>query len=121
MGVSNIQKFNRRKDRIRYKLKTQYTGRPRLTVLKSNKNIHAQIIDAENGNVLASASTVTPDLKGKLKIRSNKAAAAAVGEQIAKVALKNKVTEVTFDRSGYIYHGKIKELADAARKAGLKF
>lgn len=93
--------------------------RPRLCVFRSEKNINAQIIDDTIGNTLVSASTLDKDFTAKCG--SNKEAAKLVGEMIAKKAIEKGIEEVVFDRGGYIYHGRIKELADAAREAGLKF
>ncbi len=93
--------------------------RPRLNVYRSVNHIYAQIIDDEKGCTLVAASTLSPELKGK--DGGNKEAAKAVGDLIAKKALDKGVKTVVFDRAGYIYHGRIKELADAAREAGLNF
>jgi large subunit ribosomal protein L18 len=96
-------------------------GKPRLTVFRSGRHIYAQVIRAEDGHVLAAASTLQKDVKAELKGTSNKAAAAAVGKAIAERAVAAGVKEVAFDRSGYQYHGRVKELADAAREGGLSF
>ena len=96
-------------------------GRPRLTVFRSGRHIYAQIINAEDGTVMAAASTVQKDLKAGLKSTSNKEAAAAVGKAIGQKAVDAGIKEVAFDRSGYRYHGRVKELADAAREVGLSF
>ena len=96
-------------------------GRPRLTVFRSGRHIYAQIIDSEDGSVVAAASTVQKELKAGLKSTSNKEAAAAVGKAIAEKAAEAGIKEVAFDRSGYRYHGRVKELADAAREVGLSF
>ena len=95
--------------------------KPRLEVFRSNKNISCQIIDDVNGVTLASASTVDKELKATVEYGGNKDAAKAVGEAIAKRALAKGIEEVTFDRGGFLYHGRVKELADSAREAGLKF
>lgn len=94
---------------------------PRLCVFRSNKNISAQIIDDVNGVTLASASTIDKELKADIKYGGNKEAAKAVGEAIAKRALAKGIDKVCFDRGGFLYHGRVKELADGAREAGLKF
>ncbi|MCI7146324.1 MAG: 50S ribosomal protein L18 [Clostridiales bacterium] len=94
---------------------------PRLCVFRSNKNISAQIIDDVNGVTLASASTIDKELKADIKYGGNKEAAKAVGEAIAKRALAKGIEKVCFDRGGFLYHGRVKELADGAREAGLKF
>ena len=93
--------------------------KPRLCVFRSNKNISAQIIDDVNGNTLVSASTLEKDLKGENG--GNKEAAKKVGELIAKRALDKGIENVAFDRGGFLYHGRVKELAEGAREAGLKF
>lgn len=95
------------------------TERPRLTVYKSLKNIFVQIIDDTNGHTLVSASTI--EKNGKVEHGSNAEAAKIIGERIAKKALEKGIKKVVFDRSGYVYTGKIKALADAAREAGLEF
>lgn len=95
--------------------------RPRLAVFRSNKHMYAQIIDDTKHHTLAAASTVEADVASKVEFTSTVAAAAAVGEAIAKKALDKGITEVVFDRGGFVYHGKVKALADAAREAGLKF
>ena len=111
------------KNERRFKIKTRVRGkvygstkRPRLSVFRSNKQIYAQVIDDTSGNTLASASSLK--IKDKL---SKKVMAAKVGELIAQNAKEAGIETVTFDRNGYLYHGRIKELADAARKGGLKF
>ncbi|HET9482859.1 MAG TPA: 50S ribosomal protein L18 [Xanthomonadales bacterium] len=93
----------------------------RLTVHRSNQHLYAQVTSANGDKVLASASTTQAAVKGELKGTSNKTAAAAVGKAIAEKALAAGVDKVAFDRSGFLYHGRIKALADAAREAGLKF
>mgnify|MGYP001027830678 CR=1 FL=1 len=94
------------------------TERPRLAVYRSNANIYAQIIDDVKGVTLCSASTVEKDFEG---IGSNKEAAKKVGKKIAEKALAGGITEVVFDRGGYIYHGRVSELAEGAREGGLNF
>ncbi len=95
--------------------------RPRLNVYRSTNNIYVQIVDDINRITLVSASTIDKELKGSLSSTGNKEAAKKVGELAAKRALAKGIESVVFDRGGYIYHGRIKELADAAREAGLKF
>ena len=92
--------------------------RPRLNVFRSNKNIYAQIIDDLSGKTLAAASTLDKEIEGN---GSNKEAAKKVGKLVAKRAADKGITEVVFDRGGYVYHGRVKELADGAREGGLKF
>lgn len=106
----------RRHARVRAKI-SGTAETPRLCVYRSNKNIEAQIIDDVKGVTLASSSSMTL----KLENGSNVEAAAAVGKDIAEKAMAKKVTKVVFDRSGYVYHGRVKALAEAAREAGLKF
>ncbi len=96
-------------------------GVPRLTVHRSGRHIYAQVIAAEGGQVLAAASTLQKDISKGLDSTSNKAAATAVGKAVAERAVAAGVTDVAFDRSGFKYHGRVKELADAAREGGLKF
>ena len=111
---------NRVKRHLRVRKKVSGTPeRPRLSVYRSEKNIYAQIIDDVNAVTLVSASTLDKDLN--LKVGGNKEAAKLVGELIAKKALDKGITEVVFDRGGYVYHGRVQELAEAAREAGLKF
>ena len=104
--------------RIRKNLSGTSTA-PRLCVFRSNTNIYAQIIDDENRTTLCSASSLDKNLK--LKNGSNVEAAKVVGKDIAEKALAKKIKTIVFDRSGYIYHGRVKALAEAAREAGLKF
>lgn len=94
---------------------------PRMCVYRSNKNISVQIIDDVNGVTLASASTIDKELKASVEYGGNKEAAKAVGEAVAKRALAKGIETVTFDRGGFLYHGRVKELAEGAREAGLKF
>ena len=121
MALTSKHKYDRRKSRIRHKLGSQRHNLPRLNVFKSNKNTHAQLVNIETGEVIASASTVEPNLKKSLKNCSNNDAAKSVGQLIAKRAKDKKIDKVVFDRSGYVYHGRVKSLADAAREEGLNF
>ena len=111
---------NRRHARVRTKV-SGTAERPRLCVFRSNTNIYAQIIDDVAGNTLVSASTTQKDVKAELEKTNDVAAASYLGKVIAERALAKGITEVVFDRGGFIYHGKIEALADAAREAGLKF
>ena len=95
--------------------------RPRLCVFRSSNNIYAQIIDDTNRVTLVAASSLEADVKGAVNHTGNKEAAKLVGQLVAKKAVEKGITEVAFDRGGYLYHGRIKELAEAAREAGLKF
>ncbi len=114
----NDMKLERRKARVRYAIKKNAGGRPRLSVHRSEKNIYAQIIDDKNGITLAAASSKE---KGFSEKGSTVAGATLVGKLIAEKALKAGVKEVVFDRGGYIYHGRVKAIAEAAREAGLDF
>ncbi len=107
-----------------YRLRNRISGtaqKPRLAVFRSNKHIYAQIIDDTIGNTLAAASTMESAIKDKLQKTSDIEAAKVVGEAIAKKALDKGINTVVFDRGGFVYHGKIQALADAAREAGLQF
>ncbi len=112
---------DRRKARVRRAIKKAANGRPRLSVFRSSKQIYAQIIDDVRGHTLAAASTLESDLKGKLKTGADVAAAKEVGRLVAERAVQAGVKQVVFDRSGYLYHGRVKALADAAREGGLDF
>lgn len=111
----------RRKNRIRNALKRQANGRPRLSVFRSSKHIYVQVIDDQAGKTIASASSMEKDLREALKSGADIAAATAVGKLVAERAKKAGVGKVVFDRGGYIYHGRVKALADAAREGGLEF
>ena len=119
--ASPKEALRRRAARIRRKVKANSNGRPRLSVHRSSKNIYAQIIDDEQGRTLAAASTLDPDLRKALKTGADTSAASKVGELIAKRAGDAGVKEVVFDRGAFIFHGRIKALADAAREGGLSF
>ena len=121
-----IKKPSRAVARVKrhYRIRNKVNGtaqQPRLAVFRSNQHIYAQIIDDVAGNTLVAASTMESEIASKLESTSNIEAACAVGEAIAKKALEKGITEVVFDRGGFVYHGKIKALADAAREAGLQF
>jgi large subunit ribosomal protein L18 len=110
------------KKHLRVRKKVYGTAeRPRLCVFRSEKHMYAQVIDDDLGTTLVAASTIDKDLKDSVKVGSNKEAAKEVGKLIAKKAIEKGITQVVFDRGGYIYHGRVKELADAAREAGLDF
>jgi len=113
--------FARRRTRVRVRLAHAGRGRPRLSVFRSSKHIYAQVIDDGTGRTVVAASTLDKDLKGALKKGSDLAAAQAVGKLVAERAVQAGVTKVVFDRGGYLYHGRVKALADAAREAGLNF
>lgn len=118
-----VSKTDRREERIRRhkRVRTKVSGTPecpRLCVYRSNTNIYTQIIDDTTGKTLASSSTLDKEIKSK---KSNKVAASEVGTLIAKRALEKNIKTVVFDRGGYVYHGVVKEVAEAARAAGLEF
>lgn len=106
--------------RVRKKI-SGTTAKPRLNVFKSNTNVYAQIIDDVTGNTLVAASSLESEVKDNCSNTSNKEAAKLVGTLVAKKALEKGIENVVFDRGGYIYHGRVKELAEGAREAGLKF
>jgi large subunit ribosomal protein L18 len=111
---------DRRKLRIRNKI-SGGAERPRLTVFRTSKHIYAQVVDDVIGKTIAAASTLSPDLKPTLGEDTKTDAAKKVGALLAKMCLEKKVAKVVFDRNGYLYHGRVKALADAAREAGLSF
>jgi len=117
MALSHLKPSDRRAARVRLRLKKLGAGRPRLSVFRSAKNIYAQVIDDARGVTLAHAST----LEEKGQKGADKDAAARVGALVAKRAMDKGVKDVVFDRGGYLYHGRVKALADAAREAGLNF
>lgn len=119
--MANKESIQRRASRVRRQLKKVAGDRPRLSVHRSSKHIYAQIIDDARGHTIAAASTLEKDLKGSLKTGADQAAAAAVGKLVAERAVAAGVKEVVFDRGPYIYHGRVKALADAAREGGLSF
>lgn len=111
----------RRRDRLRFQLRQKAGGRPRLSVFRSGKNIYAQVIDDAQGRTLAAASSLDKTLREALKTGADKDAASAVGKLVAERALAAGVTKVVFDRGSYLYHGRVKALAEAAREGGLAF
>lgn len=117
MALSPREQLARRAQRNRTRLKKLSNGRPRLSVFRSDKNIYAQVIDDLKGITVAAASSLESDKKQG----SDKAAAALVGKLVAERAIQSGIKDVVFDRGGYIYHGRVKALADAAREAGLNF
>jgi large subunit ribosomal protein L18 len=118
MATTSFQ-FERRQRRVRYKLRA--SGRARLSVFRSGKHIYAQVIDDRAGKTLATASSIDKELRTTLKSGSTLDAAKAVGSLIAKRAKAAKVEAVVFDRGGYLFHGRVKALAEAARAGGLTF
>ena len=117
-GTSN---FKRRQMRTRSAVRRHANGLARLTVFRSGKHIYAQVIDDTEGKTLAAASTLDKGVRGEIKTGADKSAAARVGKLIAERAKEKGVVKVVFDRGGYLYHGRIKALADAAREGGLVF
>ena len=121
-----VSKESRQEIRVKkhMKIRNRFSGtaeRPRLAVFRSNNHVYAQVIDDVNGTTLVSASTTEKDIKAELKNTDDIEAAMKVGDVVAKRALEKGIKAVVFDRGGYIYHGKVKALADAAREAGLEF
>ncbi len=119
--ASSKDTLQRRGQRVRRQIKAVANGRPRLSVHRTSKNIYAQIIDDAHGKTLASASTLDADFKTAKKTGADSAAASHVGKLVAERAKKAGVSEVVFDRGAYIFHGRVKALAEAAREAGLSF
>ena len=119
--LSSKDLFKRRQMRVRAQLRRQATGRPRLSVFRSSKHIYAQVIDDASGRTLVAASTLDKELKGNLKTGATVDAAAEVGKLVGKRAKDAGLSTVVFDRGGYIYHGRVKALAEGAREAGLEF
>lgn len=119
--MASKDSIQRRASRVRRQIKKVANGRPRLSVHRTSKHIYVQVIDDTNGHTIAAASTLEKDLKGSLKTGADASAAAAVGKLVAERAVKAGVKEVVFDRGAYIYHGRVKALAEAAREGGLSF
>ena len=121
-----VSKESRQEIRVKkhMKIRNRFSGtaeRPRLAVFRSNNHVYAQVIDDVAGKTLVSASTLEKDIKAELKNTDDIEAATKVGDVVAKRALEKGIKAVVFDRGGYIYHGKVEALAEAARKAGLEF
>lgn len=119
--MASKESIRKRAARVRRQLRKVAGDRPRLSVHRSSKHIYAQVIDDAKGHTLAAASTLEKDLKGSLKTGADTAAATAVGKLLAERAVKAGVKDVIFDRGAYIYHGRVKALAEAAREGGLSF
>ncbi len=115
----HISLFDKRRNRTRFRIKTNAAGRPRLSIFRSGKHIYAQVIDDREAATIVTAST--NEKEGKAAKTWNVDAAVSVGKKIAERALAKGVKQVVFDRGGYIYHGRVKALADAAREGGLEF
>ena len=119
--MAKLSLFDRRRRRVRTALRARSVGRPRLSVHRSGRHIYAQIIDDAAGRTLAAASTLDAGVKPNVKTGADREAATAVGKLIAERAKAAGIERVVFDRGAYIYHGRIKALADAAREGGLQF
>jgi len=119
--TGNKELLERRRRRVRWAIAQRGRGRPRLSVFRSNKHIYAQLIDDGRGVTIAAASTIDKALRGKLKSGGDAAAAREVGKLLADRAIEAGAKEVVFDRGGYVFRGRVKALADAAREAGLSF
>ncbi len=119
--MSALNTFMRRTRRVRHSLKRVANGRARLSVFRSSKHIYAQVIDDVAGKTVAASSSIDKELKGALKTGADTAAAAVVGKKLAERAVAAGIKDVVFDRGGYLYHGRVKALADAAREGGLNF
>jgi large subunit ribosomal protein L18 len=118
---NNLKVAGRRKARIRRAIRAHAYGKPRLSVFRSSKQIYAQIIDDAAGKTLASASSLEKSMRESLKTGANIEAARTIGKQLAERATAAGVKDVVFDRGGYMYHGRVKALAEGAREGGLKF
>src|SRR3569832_2069683 len=118
--MAKLEGRARRTARIRKRI-SGTSERPRLSVFRSARHIYAQVVDDSGGGTLAAASTLSPDLRGTLEAADKTGAAKKVGALIAKMCLERKGEKVVFDRNGFLYHGRIKALAEAAREAGLNF
>ena len=122
MNISKERRVSRKKRQARVRKKvTGSVERPRLCVFRTSKHIYAQIIEDVSGKTLAAASTTTKGIEDSVKYSGNAEAAKVVGKQIAEKALAKDIKQVVFDRNGFLYHGRVKALADAAREAGLTF
>ena len=117
--MAKLSLFAKRRQRVRTSLRTKAGMRPRLSVHRSGRHIYVQVIDDEAGRTIASASTLDKDLRGQTGATVD--AATAIGKRIAERATAAGVTKVVFDRGGFLYHGRVKALADAAREGGLEF
>ena len=117
--MARLSLFDRRRRRVRTALRSRAAGKPRLSIHRSGRHIYAQVIDDTAGTTVAAASTLDKDLKGNTG--ATKDSAAAVGKAVAERAKKAGVSSVVFDRGGFLFHGRVKALADAAREGGLEF
>jgi large subunit ribosomal protein L18 len=117
--MAKLSLFDRRRRRVRTTLRSHASGKPRLSVHRSGRHIYAQVIDDSAGKTVAAASTLDKDIRGKTG--ATKDGAAEVGKAVAERARKAGVSQVVFDRGGFLFHGRVKALADAAREGGLEF
>jgi large subunit ribosomal protein L18 len=117
--MAKLSLFDRRRRRVRTTLRSHASGKPRLSVHRSGRHIYAQVIDDSAGKTVAAASTLDKDIRGKTGATQD--GAAAVGKAVAERAKKAGVSQVVFDRGGFLFHGRVKALADAAREGGLEF
>jgi len=121
MALTKLEAEARRRRRLRYRLRTRGGGRVRLSVFRSGRHIYAQVIDDAQGKTLAAASSLEKEMRDGLRTGADKDAAVAVGKRLAERAVAAGVTAVVFDRGPYLFHGRVKALADAAREGGLQF
>jgi len=121
MADKKLALTERRRSRLRYQIKLKSGGRPRLSVFRSGKHIYAQVIDDKAGRTVAAASSLEKAMREGLKTGADRDAATAVGKLVAERALAAGIVEVVFDRGPYLYHGRVKALAEAAREGGLSF
>jgi large subunit ribosomal protein L18 len=119
--MAQLSPIERRKARVRRQVRAAANGRPRLSVFRSSKQIYAQIIDDAQGVTVVAASSVEKDLRSKLKTGADMEAAKTIGKLLAERAVKAGITTVVFDRGSYLYHGRVKALAEGAREGGLDF
>jgi len=119
--ANKIEAQERRRRRLRYRLRTRGGGRVRLSVFRSGRHIYAQVIDDAQGRTLAAASSLEKEMRDARLTGADKDAAVAVGKRVAERAVAAGVSEVVFDRGPYLFHGRVKALADAAREGGLQF
>jgi large subunit ribosomal protein L18 len=117
--MAKLSLFDRRRRRVRSALRARASGKPRLSVYRSGRHIYAQVVDDLAGKTIAAASTLDKEMKGKTG--ATRDGAAAVGKTLAERAKKAGVSQVVFDRGGFLFHGRVKALADAAREGGLEF
>jgi large subunit ribosomal protein L18 len=120
MGLERTEKRHTRQARVRRKVRGS-AQRPRLSVYRSLHHIYAQVVSDETGHTLVAVSTLSPMLRGEIKSKSGATAAKLVGKRVAERCREAGINEVVFDRNGFLYHGRVRALADAAREAGLKF